>query len=114
MRVGLMLGLLLTSITTGCVDSSRVDKLEKRVATLEAQQAAQQTQAEKQQKADADRRAQLEHCVTVEANEAYTNLIRPNATKTGRGDYSVPQPVLEMAERMRRQKIEECKLLYGK
>ena len=92
----------------GCVDPARVDKIDARLSALEEQS--------KKAKADSEqRRQQLEQCVKDEADEAYWNIIRHNTTYNSKtGTWSGPSYAFDRAERAKKDKIEECKLLYGK
>jgi hypothetical protein len=62
---------------------------------------------------DANRRQQLESCVTTDANEAYWSYVRLNGKLKSAGTYFAPQYVWDEARRQKIDKIEECKLLYG-
>jgi hypothetical protein len=69
----------------------------------------------KKVKADSEqRRAQLERCVMRDAEEAYKDVLRFNGTTNSRtGLWTGPVSAVERAERAKKDKIEECKLLYG-
>lgn len=94
--------------STSCATQDRVDALAKRVAALEEKQKAKETEA-------ADRQTKLENCVNTEADRAYWNYVKLNGTPlTGKpGTYRASQYVLADAAKQKRDKLEECKLLYG-
>jgi hypothetical protein len=98
--------LLLLSGLVGCQDP-RVDKLELRVSDLERSSKAASA-------ADAERRQKLESCVEIDADAAYWNYVHLNARKGANDTWSGPQYMWETARKMKLDKIEECKLLYGK
>jgi chromosome segregation ATPase len=92
----------------GCATEESVQNLEKRLNALEQKQKATETAAtERQQK--------LENCVKKDADEAYWSYIRLNGTAVPNepGTYRAPQYQWQEAARRKRDKIEECKLLYG-
>lgn len=106
--------LLLITITaaflTGCGQSDktaeRITALEQRVSKLEAQR-------QEQAAADADRKAKLQYCITHDANEVFDQHLRLNASTHRGATYTVPAQVAEQALRLKQDKIEQCKLLYG-
>lgn len=96
------------AISCGCVDPDRINKIDARLSALEEQ--TKKTKAESE-----ERRAQLEQCVKQDADEAYWRVIKVNATYNPKtGTWRGPATAFERAEREKRDKIEECKLLYGK
>jgi hypothetical protein len=106
-----MCRLMLTAISliaSGCATQESVDSLEKRVAALEEKQKAKATE-------DQDRQSKLENCVKIDADAAYWEYIRLNGNPAAGkpGAYTAPQYVWANAENAKKEKIEECKLLYG-
>jgi outer membrane murein-binding lipoprotein Lpp len=99
---------LMSMCLVACVEPSRIDKVEGRLSALEDQ--SKKAKAETEQ-----RRQQLEQCVKDEANDAYWSVIKLNATYNPKnGNWTGPSYAFDRAERAKRDKIEECKLLYGK
>jgi hypothetical protein len=101
------LGLFLLGMS-GCAKQESFDSLEKRVTALEEKQKSKETEAK-------DRQSKLEKCVTVDADEAYWTYVRLNgkAVAGQPGVYTAPQYVWNSADRQKKDKMEECKLLYG-
>lgn len=100
------LSLVLLSGLVGCQDP-RVDQLEQRVSDLERSSKAASA-------ADAERRQKLENCVEVDADDAYWRYVHLNAKKGANDTWYGPQYMWESARKVKLDKIEECKLLYGK
>jgi hypothetical protein len=92
----------------GCATQESVQSLERRVAALEEKQ-------KDKAAADQDRQSKLKNCIKVDADEEYWGYIRLNrkevAGKPGR--YTAPMYDWNEAEKKKKGKIEECKLLYG-
>ena len=105
-------GLVAVLSLAGCQDT-RVINLEKRVDHLE--QAVHHLEADRARTVDDEsaRRAKLETCVAEANAEFQRNLVR-NGTRARDGSYNVPVPVLAEMQRQKRDKIEECRLLYSK
>ena len=89
--------------------------LEKRVSALEEKQKAIDEQQRTREQADRGRQEKLETCVEVDADEVYWNYIKLNGKPVAGkpGTYNAPQYVFDHAEKMKRDKVDECKLLYG-
>jgi len=98
----------LTQLATGCATQQSVQDLEKRVTALEEKEKAKATE-------DKDRQSKLEECVNVEADQSYWEYVRLNgkAVAGKPGTYTAPVFVWDAAEKQKRDKVEECKLLYG-
>jgi outer membrane murein-binding lipoprotein Lpp len=96
----------------GC-DDRQVSDLDQRVRTLE--KSVQQMQASQKEIADdaAKVRTHLQVCI-FEANSKFQESLEGNGTKRRDGSYDVPIPIMAEMERQKRDKIEECKVLYGK
>lgn len=92
----------------GCASEEKLQNLEKRVAALEQKQ-------KESEKENSERQQKLENCVKNEADEAYWGYIRLNGAPVPNqpGTYRAPQFQWQEAARRKRDKIEECKLLYG-
>lgn len=106
-KLGFLMVTSLALTAMGCATEDSVQSLEKRVAALEEKQKAKATE-------DQDRQSKLENCVTVDANDAYWNYIQLNGKPVaGRpGVYTAALVQWDQAEKRKRDKIEECKLLY--
>lgn len=78
-------------------------------ALVEQKQKAKET-------AEATRQTDLETCVNVDADQAYWEYVKLNgkAVAGEPGVYTAPQFVWDRAEKEKKDKIEECKLLYGR
>lgn len=102
-------------LTLGCATEEDQKSLEKRVSALEEKQKASDEQQRARERADRDRQEKLENCVEVDANEVYWNYIKLNgkAVDAHPGQYRAPQSDWDHAEKIKRDKVEECKLLYG-
>jgi hypothetical protein len=100
----------LASIATGCEDK-RTANLEKRVAQLEEKTKQLETEMTKATDERAQRELDLRNCV-ADANAEYRQDIASNGTKTSRGTYSLPVTAMDALDKQKRNKIEECKLLY--
>jgi hypothetical protein len=103
----LFLSLLLVC-PIGCATQESVQSLGTRVAALEERQ-------KEKAAVDQDRQSKLENCIKVDAEEEYWGYIRLNGKEVvGKpGQYSAPVFQWSQAERKKKDKIEECKLLYG-
>jgi hypothetical protein len=101
--------------TVGCALQSDQNNLEKRVAALEVKQKASDERQKTRDDAQSTRLEQLEGCVKYDADDVYWNYIKLNGTAVPGhpGQYRAPQSDWDHAERIKRDKIEECKLLYG-
>src|ERR1035438_1897529 len=100
--------LLLIGCENGAKDL-RVQRLEARVDAVEKQLKAKND-------ADVDRQMKLEHCVNVDAHDAYWNHVEMNGKPISNkpGAYTAPGYVWDDAQKLRNSKIEECKILYGR
>lgn len=92
----------------GCATQESVDALDKRVTALEQRQKTEDAVNQERQK-------NLESCVNVDAGVEYWNYIQLNGKPvTGKpGEYTAPQYVWDQAENRKKEKVGECKLLYG-
>jgi 3-phenylpropionate/cinnamic acid dioxygenase small subunit len=95
-------------IPLGCATQDQADGLEKRVAALEQKEKAKAT-------ADQDRQSKLESCVNVDADQEYWTYIRLNgkAVLGKPGQYTAFTSDWNEAARRKKDKIDECKLMYG-
>jgi hypothetical protein len=112
-RLHFLLIAIAAAASCGCALYTDQEALQKRVADLEGQ--VKKLEAEKKESAqmDADRRQRLENCITTEANESYWAFVRLNGKMKSEGTYSASQYVWDQARQRKKDKIEECKLLYG-
>jgi hypothetical protein len=92
----------------GCATEESVQSLEKRVSALEEKQKAKAAE-------DQDRQSKLENCINVESDQKYWSYIELNGHPvSGKpGTYTAPGYVWDNAEKQKKDKVEECKLLYG-
>ncbi len=99
---------LLCSFIFGCATQDSVESLDKRITTLEQKEKSKDTAREARQ-------TELETCVNVTADYEYWEYIRLNGKPVAGkpGTYTAPQYVWNNAEKEKKDKIEECKLLYG-
>lgn len=82
---------------------------------MDARTSALEEQTKKAKIDSEERREKLEHCFKVEADQVYWDLVKVNSAYNPKtGIYSGPARQFERAEREKRDKIEECKLLYGR
>jgi len=95
--------------STGCQDK-RVAPLEKRVDELELKVKSLQDAQEQAADARNQKDFQFKMCVQA-ANDDYFKDVRSNGTRNGT-TYSVSVPVMREIEQRKKDKIEECKLLY--
>ncbi len=95
-------------LTSGCATQDDEKALEKRVTAIEEKQRAKDN-------ADSDRQDKLEHCVNIEADAVYWDYVKLNGKPVSGepGTYTATQYHWDHAEKMKRDKVEECKLLYG-
>lgn len=84
---------------------AKIADLERRVSTLE-------NSAKASAQEDSHRRVMLEVCLK-DADVWYNENLRLNATSTKKASFSVPVAAMEQAISAKREKIEQCKLLYG-
>ena len=96
----------LIGFLVGCQDP-RLDKLEQRITALEQSAKAAST-------ADQERRQNLERCVEFDAENAYWEYVHLNGTKRANDVWYGPQYMWDSARKRKLDRIEECKLLYGK
>ena len=99
---------MLSGFPLGCATEESVQSLEKRVTALEEKQKDKAT-------ADQDRQSKLENCINIDAHEAYWSYIRLNGKEVAGkpGVYTAAAFQWNEAEKRNKDKIEECKLLYG-
>jgi len=95
---------------SGCKDD-RVPPLEKRVSALEVQVKTLEDAQKAKVTADSTSETRFKQCVTS-ADDDFTGAIRLNGTKNRDGSYAVPTSSLEQMQRQKRDRLEECKLLY--
>jgi hypothetical protein len=86
---------------------SRVQQLEKRVIKIEEQK-------ETKAMLNSAREQLLETCILIDSEEEYWSYVRLNGKKIGEGKYKAPTYIWDQARNRKRDKIEECKLLYGR
>jgi hypothetical protein len=98
----------------GCATYWDHESLQQKVGTLEERVKKLEAERKVAEKDDAERRQKLENCITVQADEEYWSYMRINGTKKKEGEYWAPQYVWDRARRRKMDKIEECKLLYGR
>lgn len=84
----------------------KVQNLESRVKQLEGAKTKSETE-------DSQRRQDLQNCITIEAEEVYWDYVRINGKKIKESQYKAPKYVWDQARRLKLDKIEECKILYG-
>lgn len=96
----------------GCNDH-RVSDLDQRVKTLEKSVQEMQTSQKQGAEEGSKRQTQLQVCI-FEANSKFQQSLEGNGRKRRDGSYDVPIPVMAEMERQKSDKIEECKVLYGK
>jgi hypothetical protein len=101
---------------TSCADQRDVQKLEARVLALENRVTELDKKLKEVETSRDERRTDLQNCIDFEAEDAYWNVVRLNGkqVKGKPGVWNAPAPVWEMASRSRQEKIEECKVRYGK
>lgn len=99
---------VLSILPLGCASQDSVQALEKRVAALE------QKQADKAA-SDKERQSKLEDCINLDAEHEYWEYIRLNGKKVAgqTGVYKASQYDWSEATRKKKDKVEECRLLYG-
>lgn len=99
----------------GCATEDDQKNLEKRVAVLEEKQKASDEERRGREQAEHYRQEKLEGCVEIDADTVYWNYIKLNgkAVAGKPGMYTAAQYHWDQAEKMKRDKVEECKLLYG-
>ena len=92
------------------------DKLKEKVQALEKKVERLEKKQEQDDEAVAERKKLLEFCVTVEADQEYWQYVKLNGNKVkGKiGVYTAPRWVWDEARKKKQDKIEECKLLYGR
>jgi hypothetical protein len=97
---------------SGCGTEERVVNLEKRLAAVEEKQRA----SEDAQKAKEDRQSKLEAFIDIDADLEYWNYIKLNGKPVpGKpGIYTAPTYQWDEAQKRKKEKVEECKVLYGK
>jgi hypothetical protein len=108
LQASLMTMTLLCSSLFGCATQESVDALDKRITALEQKEKAKET-------ANEARQALLETCVNIDADQVYWDYIHLNGKPVAGkpGTYTAPQYQWNEAEKQKKDKIEECKLLYG-
>lgn len=106
-----LLVLLLCLPLASCSNSpdprdEKISALEQRVSKLESSAAI---------KGDIDgiRESNMRDCVTVQADAVYNDAIRLNVLSRHGSTVSVPVAAVDQAMRLKQQKIDQCKLLYG-
>ncbi|MGA3136686.1 MAG: hypothetical protein ABSC88_11900 [Terracidiphilus sp.] len=106
---------VLSALVIGCASQDSVQSLENRVAALEEKQKALEDKQKAKEAADQERQDKLEECVKIDADDVYWTYIRLNGKPVANkpGTYTAPQYQWDQAEKQKRDKIEECKLLYG-
>ena len=109
----LLLSAVATAASCGCALYTDQEALQKRVTDLEEKIKKLEAEKKTSRQEDANRRQQLENCVTTDANETYWAYVRLNGKLKSEGTYLAPQYVWDQARRQKLDKIEECKLLYG-
>jgi DNA-binding protein H-NS len=98
-------------VFVGCNDT-RVTILEQRLSQLEEKVRKVESEQSNKRESESANREQLETCVQ-NATAAYNEDLIRNGTKNSKG-YSVPIPLMNQIENQKREKIDECKLLYSK
>ncbi|SRR5258707_13995206 len=100
-------------LLNGCASYTDQETLQKKVTDLDGRVKKLETEVSMAQREDANRRQQLENCVTIEADATYWQYVRLNGKMVKEGEYSASQFIWDQARRQKMDKIEECKLLYG-
>lgn len=98
--------------SVGCRDS-RVNSLQQRVAVLEDKVSKLEANLKNSADEENERHTNLMDCVS-RANSDYDSSIRSNGQKRRDGTYDLPLSLMGELRRQKQDKIEECKLLYGK
>lgn len=96
------------SLSLGCATQESVQELDKRVTALEQKQKAKDAAIE-------SRQTLLETCVNIDGDQVYWNYVKLNGKPVANkpGVYTAPQYVWNEAEKQKKEKVDECKLLYG-
>jgi hypothetical protein len=108
-NVFLLISLLALSVGIGRFPGcghTRTEDLEQRVSALEKN-------LETVQKRYAERETKLEDCVTVDAENAYWEVLQSKGKVESPGVYRAPRSVWREARKKRDRKIQECKLLWA-
>jgi hypothetical protein len=84
---------------------AKIADLERRVSTLE-------NSAKSSAQEESHRRVMLESCLK-DADVWYNENLRLNATSTRKESFSVPVAAMQQASNVKRDKIEQCKLLWA-
>jgi hypothetical protein len=109
MKFLMVVGLCLQIISC----QNQPDPRDAKIASLEQRVSKLESNVKEHKQADGDKQAQFKICITTEADAIYDASLRMNATAHHGTMYTVPTPAAEQAMRLRQQKIEQCKLLYG-
>jgi septal ring factor EnvC (AmiA/AmiB activator) len=96
-----------------CADQKRIDDLEKRISAIEVQLSGKLKADEEKQAADKDRRAELNNCIDT-ANNEIRKFIRMNGTASGNGNYDISQHAVDFAEQKKKNRVEECRITFGR
>jgi len=91
---------------------NKPDARDVKIAALEQRIAKLETAEKASSQADTQRRIQLQGCLR-DADSWYESNIRLNATSTSKKSFSVPLPAMQQALNVKRDKVEQCKLLYA-
>jgi len=84
---------------------ARIAALEQRVSTLE-------NSAKTSAQEESHKRVMLEACLK-DADVWYNENLRLNATSTRKSSFSVPVAAMQQASTVKRDKVEQCKLLWA-
>jgi outer membrane murein-binding lipoprotein Lpp len=113
MKTGaIAIGLSIVALSTGCQDA-RVTRIEQRVDRLEQNVNQLESEHNSIAQEESARRAKLETCV-ADANTTFDKNVVSNGTRTRSGTHSLPVASLNELTKEKKDKIEECKLLYSK
>ena len=113
---GPLLLILVALVWSGCASQERVGNLEKRLAELEEKQRAFEATQRAKASDDEDRQRKLEACINIDADLEYWNYIKLNGKPIpGKPDtYTAATYQWDQAAKQKKEKVEECKVLYGK
>jgi len=105
------LTLLVVAFSLCACNDNHVAADEKRIADLEAKVKSLEQAQQAKASADAESAARFKQCAS-DADDAFTNAIHLNGTRNRDGSYAVPTSSLEQMQRQKRDRLEECRLLY--